>query len=369
MLRGVVYHSTLGLWPFHAPRNDVTWLKDANGLAFGTHGTVMSFNVLKAIGPQEGERGTVEIWIKPVRWSSSATLVALYRPEYGVQFVLRQSLSDIEVSTESQALKGRNFRNHFYADDALGPALRQKRPVLITVTCGTQGTKVYLDGALAIAEPQFHIDPRVLTGRVILGDSPRQPDSFKGQIRGLAIFESELNSAQVLHHYDTWKSAGRPDITQEDRNAALYLFDEHGGAIIRSHTGIAARDLYIPENYQVLDKIALEPFWEEFDFSRSYWSGNIKNIIGFIPFGFCFSAFFSIVGRTRRATLFTVILGAFVSLTIEVLQAFLPTRDSGTTDLITNTIGTYIGVLCYNNVYPVVTNVFPWVGRLAAPPS
>ena len=33
---------TAGLWPFHAPKNEVTWLSEGKGIHFGKHGVILS---------------------------------------------------------------------------------------------------------------------------------------------------------------------------------------------------------------------------------------------------------------------------------------------------------------------------------------
>ena len=129
----------------------------------------------------------------------------------------------------------------------------------------------------------------------------------------------------------------------------MYLFDERSGAVVHNHAG-AGVDLFIPVTYTLLDKAFLEPDWNEFSMSWGYWENNLENIAGFVPLGLCFCAYFALIRKIQRAGLVTIVLGFAVSLTIEALQGYIPPRDSGTTDLVTNTLGTWIGVLLYKAV-------------------
>ena len=334
---------TLGLWPFHSPENEVAWLVNRNGLQLGRYGTVISSGAFQMTSAESEASVSVEVWLQPFRIWDSSTILSFYTPGSPSRLSLRQSLTDLELTNTA----------HLYVDNVF----RRPGPVFLTIASGIHGTAVYTNGVLARIAPQFRPFPKEFAGRLVLGDSPAQPDSWSGDMLGLAIYGRELTAAQVLRHYETWTHAERPVLSEEDRNIALYLFNERAGNVIRSQTGSGV-SLYIPENYTVLDKIFLEPFWKEFSMSRSYWDSVVKNIIGFIPFGFCFYACLS-ARKVRRAALATVILGTLVSLTIEILQAYLPTRDSGTTDLLTNTIGTYIGVISYTVVSPVLAARFP----------
>ena len=353
---------SLGLWPFHSPKNDVTWMPQG-GLKFGRYGTVIGSGPLKAPRSSSASCGSIELWTQPDHWTS-ATILAFYRPEERLLVTLRQSLTDLELVAETGDEEDGMKKARLIVDDALAPALRQNQPVFITVTVGPERTMIYVDGALVKAVSRSLIPQDAFLGRLIVGDSPRQPDSFSGQVLGLAIYDTELNRETILQHYRGWIWHGWPDVEQTQLNIALYTFNEKTGAVVHNNAR-AEGDLRIPEHYAVVDKIWLEPFWREFNFSRSYWSGNLKNIIGFMPLGFCFYAYFAVAGQCSRAVLLTLIGGALVSLAIEVLQGPLPTRDSGTTDIITNTIGTWLGVLCYRRIYLDMARLLPWFGWFA----
>jgi VanZ family protein len=294
-------------------------------------------NSVEAKLSQSYEAASIEAWLQPGRIWDSGTFLALYRENLR-SVSLRQAQTDLVLQVESYG-PDRYKRTSIRVADVF----RRTTPPFITLTSNGQGTLIYVDGVMARAVPGFRLSAADFAGRLVIGDSPRESDSWKGQFLGLAFYEQALTARQTLGHYETWTKAGRPDLTVDDRPVALYVFNEHTGTVV--HSRIGSGSLYIPEQYTVLDKKSLKPPWQEFEMSRNYWGAVVKNVIGFIPLGACFYAYWSIARTLRRPALATIVTGAAVSFTIEFLQTYLPTRDSGMTDLITNTTGTVLGIL------------------------
>lgn len=329
-----------GLWPFHSPKNQVHWLDNENGIRFGKYGTILSSGILERTN-SDGAACSLEIWLEPALPWNGGTVVAFYSPSLRRQFSLQQSHYDLALQRDIEDLRHHDQRLGMFADEVF-----RKKRLFVTVTSDGHNTAVYIDGHLVTRSLGFGLSIQDLTGKLIIANSPLQNNSWSGQLWGLALYRSELDAAKVAQHYEDWTQKGKPRVAQEERVLALYLFNEHSGASIRNQAGPGI-DLYIPERYVVVDQMLLEPPWKEFHRQWSYLRDVCINIAGFVPLGFFFCAYFSSARRISCAAFATVMLGSIVSLTIEVLQAHFPTRNSGVTDVITNTLGTCIGVVFY----------------------
>jgi hypothetical protein len=325
-----------GLWPFHAPKNQVRWLSSGAGIRFGDYGSITGAGTFRA---KADTPCSLEIWLKPKQADYSGTILAFYLLQtHVVSFDLRQSLGDLVVQRTNLDELHHARRSNIYVDDLFSHA----KLVFVTISSGPEGTAVYADGSLVKKSRSFRFSRQNLTGQFIVGNAPATTDTWSGQLKGFAVYDRELTVDDVSRHYANWTRNEQADLAKNEAAGALYLFDEGKGTLVHNRVD-STTDLLIPDRFFVLRQQFLERPWDEFYPGWRYWKDVGVNVVGFIPFGFVFSVYFSAIEKIKRPTWLTIALGFAVSLTIEVLQAFLPTRDSGITDLITNTLGTALG--------------------------
>jgi VanZ family protein len=165
---------------------------------------------------------------------------------------------------------------------------------------------------------------------MILGNSPSGESPWRGDLLSLSFYPKALSPGDV-------ESGGTPPVIR-------YGFSERSGAVCRG--GADSRyDLVIPSLFRAPKKGILVPPWRVQKFERSFWKDVFVNILGFIPFGFAVYAWARNSGERKIAMAMGIalLLGAGISLFIELLQVHLPTRDSSLTDVMNNVLGTYIG--------------------------
>lgn len=334
-----------GLWPFHTPKNDVTWLPNDNGLHFGRLGSIVSASTFPV--PIDRTVGSIELWLEPALLRGRHTILSFDGSAHpGAPFSLFQIKDALIVQQDNEDTNGISWT----AWCVVNGAFRMRKPVFVTVTMAPRQTAVYLDG-VSNRDCARGDSWNNFTGRLVVANSPSASDSWPGKIRGMAIYDRELTQGEILEQYGNWTKNRRPNIAQEQAPIALYLFNEGGGHTVHNEFD-SKTDLNIPISYFVLHPPFLAPPWRNYQTTWEYWEDVIVNVVGFIPFGFCAFAYFSSVRHMRRAALVTIFLGFLLSLIIETLQAFLPTRDSGMNDLITNTLGTALGVVMCNLAWP-----------------
>lgn len=331
---------TAGLWPFHVPANEVHWLRDRDGLEFRRQGSAVSLGAIQARSLTNAA-ATLEIWLEPGHTEARGTILAFDDSAHPGEPLSLHQVRDALVIRRNNVDPQGIPRTAFFIVDGV---LRQNTPVFVTVCLDSQGTSAYVNGAFAKESPLSRTW-NDLTGRVVLANSPFSNDSWSGTIRGLAIHQRELTASEIAAHYASWTAKEKGIVSAEKSADALYLFDERGGAVVHNRLDPAdLTALAIPAHYFILHPPFLRSPWRRYHTNWRYWQDVAVNIAGFVPFGLCVCVYLSLT-RVRHPGAITVILGLLVSLGIEVLQTFLPTRFSDATDVITNTLGTAIGVI------------------------
>lgn len=336
---------TVGLWPFNLfwPTNQVSWLRDANGLQFGERARVYSSGMFKLPEPKEDSFCSLELWLQPAvgYLKDSATILVFSAPDNPYQFRLRQDLDVLHLNRGS-----RDTQNHLQTIPIdIEHFFRQDEQVFLTITTSPKGTSVYRNGALLNVYPRFGLSCKDFSGQLVLGGS-LQYRSWPGKLLGLAIYQQDLTSEQVSGHFVMWTQKVAPEGFRNERLLALYSFSERRGRIVHNSVALTP-GLYIPRIFRIPRKKILALPWEEFSPDLRYVLHLLVNVAGFVPFGLFFFAYLTWDRRWNRAAIMTILLGGTISFTIEILQGFSISRESGVTDIITNTLGTGFGVMLW----------------------
>lgn len=139
----------------------------------------------------------------------------------------------------------------------------------------------------------------------------------------------------------------RKNSSQNRRFKAL-LFSKHwAGNLVLATAGLVLIATLAPFNFTPND-LSFQAIVHSFFSHPSSLNDLVENIILFLPFGF------GLAGLIRQKGfngLGTVLIGAVVSsalsLTVETLQVFLPSRSSSVIDICTNTTGGFLGAIAF----------------------
>lgn len=342
-----------GLWPlnFHAV-NKVTWSKDQNGIFFYGQGIIVSPEIQSRGGktPFPDKAITLEIWLRPqLETGNLPHILTLYDGKSTDLFLVGQWKSHLVIRSRMEDPAAR-VRDKPYREIGLQNVLLKNQDTFITISSGAGGTSISINGKWM----RSYVHHNMLAGmterplRFILGNSPTGESFWSGHMIGFAIYNRILTKDQVFKSHQAWTGEAPQIVSAEEGCLGKYPFSERKGATI--HNMIDPSDaLTIPEIFRPAQRRILSPFMQGYRWNFSSIQDIIINVIGFIPFGFFFSALLRNISRQGRllTSVVVVILGTGLSLMIEISQAYLPTRDSSLTDAVMNSAGAILGVAMY----------------------
>jgi len=340
----VAGYFVVGFWPFDFhPPNRVSWLKNQPGLHFEPCGIAYDPAPLPTSATQPSANFTVELRLQAHHEPANNVfnILTIHNPRQPFDFTLCQWKQDflLRATTQPRPRTGK------IPEAGVDNALSEGKAQFITVRGDGTGTDFYVNGLATEHFPHFVLDAEALDGQLILGNNASGKNSWTGSLLGLALYNRALNTAEIARHNALWMQGHAGQLTNASGLRALYLFDEGRGeqAMDSSEN---RHYVIIPTIFQPVHRAFLIAPWKDLSYYHLDYSDIAMNILGFMPFGFCFFLYRRLRKPNQRIgnVLLVALTGATVSLTIEIVQAWLPNRVSSVMDLLTNTTGTLLGV-------------------------
>lgn len=304
-------------------RNNAAWLEDGFGIAFRKYGIAYTEPFLRLA---TREPLTIEIGFAPQPSAEDgfSHLLTIYGGSDETQLVVGQWRDGIVVMSGDDYDNRRRTPKLVFAADAFGGNGR-----LLTLICDERQTRAFVDGKAAGRKEGIGLKGFGGKGsaRIILGNSVYGKHPWTGMVDRLALYY------------------GTEDGSVKSKALAVYRFDEKSGDRVLEHSGNGA-DLKIPGRVKALKLQFLEARFDTAAFDRKQATDFGVNFFGFIPFGLVMAARLKRGGAGRwRIVLWTLVAGFALSLFIESVQVWLPSRSSDLFDLVLNTAGAGAGCL------------------------
>jgi hypothetical protein len=333
-LRGKAFHFS----------NDVTWIKDEPGIRFGRYGIAYATldNDQIKNNLSRAKAFSIEIAIKPDAFDTRGfnLILSLHAGKDSDQLIVGQWQSSIIV------MNGDDY-SHERKTKRISADIFSKPPekLLLTITTGEEGTKIYIDGKLVEARSDLILNiPEGEMLMLTLGNSVHGNSSWRGDVYGLALYADRFGPETIENHFNARSNNKIFPFANDDGPILFFpLNEKHGTEAIDNVT--MTQKLNIPTRFHILQKRFLSLSWRDFKANRSFFQDFVINFLGFIPLGFVLCALFiqSGGGLQKKALLISVTFCFLVSLSIEIAQAWIPSRSSQGLDLMLNTVGALVG--------------------------
>lgn len=334
-----------GLYPFNFfPSNRVQWLSNERGLYFDGAGIAYtekadSVSLKKAV--------SVELLLKERRGSKNwgpREIFSFYDGFGAPSLLVGQWAGRIFIYSRFEKNKNQKWYRLFRTKHRFP----RGKTHLVTITFDESEKAIYIDGQL-INKKKVELNDRThieFSGSFFLGNSYRRKNGWYGEINGLVIYNRILLPDEIVTHSKEVFKKGVSGLAETPGCLALYPFDEGKGNTAKSILN-KPRPFYIPDNLNSHGLSLLSLSLKDMRFPGFYKADFFKNIAFFVLFGTLLSAIILKKYATGYLATFLLValVGGVLSFVIEGFQVFLPTRFPGIADILSNILGSGVGVL------------------------